>query len=296
MPDQTSVIGVTGATGEIGRRVAARLAARGIAPRLVVRDPSRLARLPDAEVVQIIDYGDPVSMRRALAGLRTLLLVSAKEAANRVQQHLSAIDAALAAGVERIVYLSFMSAAPQATFTFARDHFRTEERIRSAGVAFSFLRPSLYVDKVPLWVGSDGVIRGPAGDGRVTWVARDNIADVAAAVLTGRDYDGRTYDVSGPEALTLTETAEQLSRVVGRQITYQLETLEEARESRRPTGAPAFTIEGWVTSYAAIATGEMGIVSDSVARLAGHDPQSLPDFLAAHPESYHHLLPTPQRP
>jgi uncharacterized protein YbjT (DUF2867 family) len=285
-----STIGITGATGEIGGRVAARLADRGLAQRLIVRDPSRAPRLPAAEVVQVTDYGDAVSMRGAFDGLRNLFLVSAKESATRVQQHVSAVEAAVAARVERIVYLSFLSAAPDATFTFARDHFRTEERIQSAGVAFTFLRPCLYIDKVPLWVGSDGVIRGPAGNGRVAWVARDDIADVAAAVLTGGGQDGSTYDVTGPEALTLAEAADLLSRVTGRAISYQEETLEEARESRRPTGAPAFAIEGWVTSYAAIATGEMGIISDAVRRLTGHEPRSLRDYLDLNPESYRHLV------
>ena len=285
------MIGVTGATGAVGRRVASRLAEAGLAQRLVVRDPERAPRLPGVEVTQA-SYDDPSAMRSALSGVQTLFLVSAKEAFRRAKQHTVAVDAAVAAGVERIVYLSFLAAAPDATFTFARDHFHTEEHVRAAGVDHTFLRPSLYADLVPHWCGTDGVIRGPAGDGRVAWISRDDLADAAAAVLTAGDeeHHGRTYDVTGPEALTLAETAQALSIVTGRNVRYEKETLEEARASRSPSGAPDWEIEGWVTSYAAIATGEMDVVSTAVRDLTGHEPLSLPEYLRRHPESYRHLV------
>ncbi|HYM57650.1 MAG TPA: NmrA family NAD(P)-binding protein, partial [Solirubrobacteraceae bacterium] len=200
-----------------------------------------------------------------------------------------AVDAALAAGVRRIVYTSFLAAAPDATFTFARDHFHTEEHVRATGAAHTFLRSSLYLDYVPLFCGADGVIRGPAGEGRVAAVARDDIADVVTAVLTGDGHDGRTYDVTGREALTMAEMAERLGRAAGRPVAYEAETLEQARASRAPSGAPAWEIEGWVTSYAAIATGEMDVVSDTVRRVAGHEPQTLSEWLRRNPESYAHL-------
>jgi uncharacterized protein YbjT (DUF2867 family) len=123
----------------------------------------------------------------------------------------------------------------------------------------------------------------------VAAVARDDVADVAVAVLAGHGHDGETYDVTGPEALTLAEAAAELSRAAGRRVTYVEETLEEARASRAPTGAPAWEIEGWVTTYVAIATGELDVVSDTVMRLAGHAPRTLADYLREHPECYQHL-------
>lgn len=286
-----NLFGVTGATGELGGRVAARLAERGVTQRLVVRDPSRAPELPGAEVARASSYGDGEEMRRALEGVRTLFLVSAGEARDRLQQHFTAVDAAVAAGVERIVYLSFLSAAPDATFTFARDHFHTEEHVRSTGTRHAFLRPSMYLDYIPFFCSPDGVIQGPAGDGRLAPISRDDLADVAAVVLTedGR-HDGQTFEVTGPEPITLHDAAEQLSLVTGRTISYLEESVEEARASRAPSGAPDWEIEGWVTSYAAIAAGELDVVSDTVARLTGHRPQTLPEFLRQHPESFRHLL------
>jgi NAD(P)H dehydrogenase (quinone) len=280
---------VSGASGAVGGRVAARLASLGHSQILIVRDRGRAPNLLGAEAVQA-SYEHPQEMRRALAGVGTFFMVSGGEAADRVGQHINAIDAAVAAGVERIVYLSFINAAPDATFTFARDHWHTEEHVRAVGLRHTFLRNSMYIDFLPALAGTDGVIGGPAGDGRVGAVARDDIADVAVAVLLGDGHDGRTYDVTGPEAITLQEVAEELSRLTGRSITYNEETLEEAYQSRASYGAPAFEVEGWVTTYVAIAAGELEMVSDTVSKLTGHPPMTLTDFLRRHPESYRHLL------
>ncbi len=273
-------LAITGATGEVGRRVVTRLAERGVPMRLIARDPNRCPPV-DADIRVASSYLDTDAMRRALDGIETVFLVSGREDKDRLQHHFSAVDAARAAGVERIVYLSFLGASPNATFTLARQHWATEDRIRESGVRFSFLRSSLYADFVPYFTGADGVIRGPAGDGRVAWVARDDIADVVVAVLLTDGHDGATYDNTGPESLTMAETAEILGRVTGRSVSYYNETLEEAWESRRPTGAPDWEIEGWITSYQAIATGELDVVSDTVERVAGHPPQSLDAFLQA---------------
>jgi NAD(P)H dehydrogenase (quinone) len=196
----------------------------------------------------------------------------------------------VAAGVEHIVYLSFINATQEATVTFARDHRHTEEHVRAVGLRHTFLRNNMYLDFLPGLAGTDGVIRWPAGDGRIGAVARDDVADVAVAVLLGEGRDGQTYDVTGSEAITLQQAAEALSRVTGRDVTYRKETLEEAYGSRASFGAPDFEVEGWVTTYTAIAAGEMDVLSDTVVRLTGHAPITLADFLSRQPKIYRHLL------
>ena len=282
------IIAVTGVTGGLGGRVARRLAERGATQRLVVRDPARAPALAGSEVVTG-SYDDAEGLRRAFDGTRTLLMVSASEAPDRQRLHANVVDAAVAAGVERIVYTSFFGAAPDCTFTFGRDHWHAEEHIRASGLGYTFLRDNLYIDFLPLMAGPDGVIRGPAGDGRVAAVARDDIADVAAAVLLGGGHEGRSYDLTGPEALTLAEAAEELSRAAGRPIRYQAETLDEAYASRASYGAPGWEVDGWVTTYVAIANGDLDQVSGDVAAVAGHPPVRLAEFLRSNPESYRHL-------
>lgn len=282
-------LAVTGSTGEVGGRVARRLASKGIAQRLVVRDPDKAPVLTGGVAVGASSYGNASAMASALEGATTLFFVSGRETEDRLQQHLAAVDAARDAGVERIVYLSFLGAAPTATFTLARQHFATEEHIRASGASFTFLRSSLYADFVPYFTGRDGVIRGPAGGGRVAWVTRDDIADVAVAVLLSDGHEARTYEMTGPEAFSMATTAEILTRVTGRPIAYHAETTEEAWASRRPSGAPDWEIEGWITSYAAVGTGEMDVVTDAVEEVTGHPPQALEPFLRAHPELWDHL-------
>jgi uncharacterized protein YbjT (DUF2867 family) len=273
------MLAVTGATGEVGRRLAARLADCDQQQRLIVRDAARAPALTGAEAVEFGGYDDTPGMRAAFAGVETLFLVSAREAENRVEQHRTAIDAAVAAGVARIVYLSFIGAAADATFTFARDHFHTEQHIRSSGVAFTFSRQNLYMDLIPLLAGEDGVIRGPAGDGRLAPVLRDDVADALAALMTETGHEGMTYELTGPDALTLGELARELTTLGPRPVTYHDETLEEARASRAGYGAPAWEVEGWISTYTAIAAGEMDVVTDHVARLTGRPPVSVREFL-----------------
>jgi NAD(P)H dehydrogenase (quinone) len=284
------LIAVTGATGELGGRVARRLAERGLAQRLVVRDPSRAPDLEGSEVAQASNYEAREEMEAALRGAQTLFLASGEEARNRVDQHKAAVDAAKAAGVERIVYLSFFGASPDAAFTFARDHFHTEEHIKASGLSYAFSRDNIYLDFVPFFAGPDGAIRGPGGDGRVAVVTRDDIADVVVELITNPDRDGQAYEVSGGEAFTLAEAAERLGNAIGRKITYVDETMEEAWASRRPSGHPEWEIEGWITTYVAIAKGELEQVTSTAKDLTGHEPQRLEEFLENHPESYEHLL------
>ena len=284
------LIAVTGSTGEVGGRVARRLAERGLEQRLVVRDPSRAPGLEGAEVRQASNYEARDEMEAALRGARTLFLASGEEARNRVEQHKAAVDAAKAAGVERIVYLSFYGARPDSAFTFGRDHFHTEEHIKASGLSYAFSRDNIYLDFVPFFAGADGAIRGPGGNGRFAPVARDDIADVLVELLTNPDRDGRAYEVAGDEAYTLAEAAERLGRAIGREITYVDETMEEAWASRRPSGEEDWVIEGWITTYVAIAKGELAEPTTTVKDLTGHDPQRLEELLERQPESYAHLL------
>jgi len=141
------------------------------------------------------------------------------------------------------------------------------------------LRDNFYADFVPLMVGEDGAIRGPAGDGRASVVARDDVADVAVRVLLeGGQHDGQTYGLTGPEALSLHEMAALLS-TPDRPVTYVNETLEEAYASRAVYGAPDWQVDAWVSTYTAIARGDAEVVTGDVERVTGQPARSLADLL-----------------
>ena len=274
-------IAVTGSTGQLGGRVARRLAELGVDQRLLVRDAARAPALPGSHVATA-DYRDRAAVRAALSGIHTLLMVSASETADRVERHLAFLDEAVEAGVQRIVYVSFFGASATATFTLARDHWATEEHLRSTGLAHTILRDNLYADFTPFMIGSDGSIRGPAGDGRAAVVAQDDIAEVAATILTSSGaYDGRTLNLTGPDALTMNEIAAILSDHLDRSVSYIPETIEEAYESRASYGAPPWQIDAWVSTYTAIAAGELAGVSEDIAEVTRHPPMALQQVLAA---------------
>ncbi|GID26217.1 SDR family oxidoreductase [Paractinoplanes brasiliensis] len=271
------LIVISGATGHLGGRVARRMTGP---MRLLVRDAGRAPDIGGAELA-VADYRDTDAVARALEGADTVLMVSASESPDRVDVHRGFVDAAVAAGVGHLVYTSFVGASPDATFTLARDHWATEQHVRDSGPAFTFLRDNLYADFLPFLVGDDGVIRGPVGDGRAAVVAQDDIADAITAVLQAPEaHAGRTYDLTGPAALTLAEVAETISTSTGRPVRFHNESVPEAYASRSSYGAPDWQVEAWVSTYTAIAAGELAHVSTAVEDLTGHPATSLADLLA----------------
>lgn len=264
------LIGITGSTGRVGSRVARALADRGVSQRLLVRD---LAKAPAFAESVLSSYDEPAG----LAGVDTLFMVSAAEHPDRVGQHLRFLDAAAEAGVARIVYTSYLGAAPDAAFSLARHHWATEEHLRGLGIPFVALRDSLYADFLPLMRGADGVIRGPAGEGRFAPVAIDDVAACAVAALLDPTVTG-AHELTGPTLMTMSAAAAVLS-AHGMPTRFEDETVEEAYASRASYGAPDWEVEGWVTSYLAIRDGSLDRVTDGVRQLSGREPKSLEDLL-----------------
>ena len=277
-------IAITGATGKVGGE-AARLLSGGDGGtahelRLLVRSPRRVPRILGAEVFQA-EYSERLVCQDAFEGADALLLVSAGESADRLAQHRSVIGAAVDAGVGHVVYTSFLGAAADAEFTLARDHAATEEMLRESGLAWTFLRDSFYADVLLDFAGPDRVIRGPGGEGRCGFVARADVAAVAARILAKpAPWAGRTLDLTGPAALSLAEAAAIMTQARGEQYRYVDETLEEARASRAPYGAPDWQVEAWISTYTAIASGALDVVTADVESVLGRAPLGLAEVAA----------------
>lgn len=267
---------VTGATGRIGGQVARLLAsAPGIELLMVGRSLHRAPQLEGVATARA-EFSDAEACRAAFAGADALLLVSAGEAEDRLFQHRTAIDAAVAAGVGHVLYTSFLGAGAGAEFTLARDHAATEEMLRGSGLAWTFLRDSFYADVLLDFAGEDRVIRGPGGTGRCAFVARRDVAEVAARIL--RDpapWTGRTLELTGPVSMSLAEATLLMTRARGEEYEYVDETLAEARASRAPYGAPDWQVDAWISTYTAIASGALDVVGDGVQEVLGREPTAL---------------------
>lgn len=272
-------LAVTGSTGKLGGQVARLLSAAGVKQRLLARTPRKAPPL-DGSTVLAAAYENTSATRTAMAGASTVFMVSAAESRDRLDQQCDFVDAAVAAGVHHLIYVSFVAAAQDAVFTLARDHYATEEYIRASGLGYTFLRDNFYADFMSDTVGADGVIRGPAGDGRVALVARADVARTAAVILQNpRAHLGATYDLTGPEALNFTQIAQILSTVGQRQVSFHDETIEEAYASRAEYGAPKWQVDACVSTYSAIAAGAMENVSGDIERITGVAPLSLEQLL-----------------
>ncbi|WP_413316752.1 NAD(P)H-binding protein [Agrococcus sp. 1P02AA] len=276
---QLPALAITGATGTIGRLTAEELARGGAALRLLARDSARAPQLPRAAIMPCT-YCDDQLARAALVGVRTLLMVSVNDEPQWLEQQLGFVTAAADAGVEHIVYLSAQGASANSTFTFGRSHFATEEAIRATGMAWTILRSSFSLDFLAVLPDADDTVRGPARDGRVAAVAKLDVARAAAAVL--RDpaaHAGRTYELTGPEALSFDEIAATLTAATGRRIRYVDETVEEGRRWRAAGDAREMHVEASLSTYTAIAAGEHARVSGDIERLTGRPPIPLEELV-----------------
>lgn len=216
-------IAVTGATGQLGRLVIARLKETVPASGIVAlaRSPAKAADL--GVEAREADYGNPDALARALAGVDTLLLISSNEIGQRAAQHRNVVNAAKAAGVGRIVYTSLLH-ADRSPLSLAEEHRATEADIKASGIPFTILRNGWYTENHTGSVGAalaGGAFIGSAGDGRISSATRADYADAAVAVLTGSGHEGKTYELAGDEAVTLADLAAEISRQSGKDIPYR---------------------------------------------------------------------------
>lgn len=271
---------VTGATGALGSRVARRLAERGVPQLLVGRDLERLPELPGAQHRGPAAYADESAMRAALEGASTLVLVSGRPTGRRLEEHATVVRAASEAGVQRVLYVSLLGAAPDATYRNARDHWLTEQFLASEPIRHTVVRAGIYASTPAALADDELVVRGPGGSGRAAFVAHEDIAAVITALIVDDDggHDGAVLEVTGPEALTLEEEIGQIAVASGRPYRYVAETPEEAFTRRLRLGLPGEQIEAWISWYLAIAHGGLSTVTDVVPRLTGSPATPVADI------------------
>lgn len=284
-------LAITGSSGDIGGMVARHLSTRGlplILPLILpLRDPAKAPNLTNCEARRFA-YGDLELAKQALNGVDVLFMVSAAESPMREQEHLTLVQAASEAGVKRIVYLSFAQAALDSTFTLARTHAVTENAIRQTNMRYTFLRDNFYSEMMATIANADGIIAGPADDGRVACVSQRDVAQAAANVIANiacgnHHHDNQIYTLTGSQSLSFAEIAAVLTEITGKPHCYHNETVEEAFASRKAEypDTPDWQIEAWVSTYIAIAKGELATVSDDLSQLLGRAPLSFEDVVKA---------------
>ncbi|MCB5015836.1 SDR family oxidoreductase [Streptococcus mutans] len=269
------MIGITGVTGKLGSKVAQLISEQGISARHLARNPQRAALYDNAELVQAA-FENSLETVEALKGIDVLLMVSASESPNRLQQHFAFLDAAHEAGVKHIVYTSFYNAATEATFTLARDHAKTEKYIKERGFTYTFLRDNFYLDFFLDLCLNNGEIRGPAGNGKVSAVARQDVSEAATTILAKPDkWKNQLLNMTGPADLSMADIVHFVSEQKGEIIPYIDESIEEAYASRKAWPAQDWEYDAWVSTYTAIKEGKQAGVSSDIERVLGRPATSL---------------------
>jgi NAD(P)H dehydrogenase (quinone) len=280
-------IAVTGASGKLGGATIRFLLERQVAPNsivAVVRDPAKVAELA-ARGVQVRrgDYTDPQSLESAFRGADKLLFISTSALGEeRMLHHRNVVNAARAAAVGHIIYTSAIKPAADAKFAASPGHYHTEALVRESGIPYTFFRNNLYLDLVPLMFGEalqTGTLVHNGGNGRIGFVAREDIAYGLAAALTQGEHKNREYAITAVAPYSLNDVASALSKVGGKSVTYKALSTEEFRKTLEAKGVPAPIIGMSVGIGEAIRAGEFDAGSTDLQRLMGRAPVTLEAFL-----------------
>jgi uncharacterized protein YbjT (DUF2867 family) len=266
---------ITGATGDVGARVAELLLQKGIRPRIFVRDAikaqSRFGNLVD---VCTGDLADEASLRTAMDGVDSLFLLNSGLRIPELDA--LAARAAKVAGVTHIVKLSSIDV--EQSLAIGAWHELGEAAIRESGIPFTFVRPGGFMSNLFAWapsIKSEGLIRSSTGEGRRAFIHSSDIAAVAAQALMTRDYRGESISITGPEALTFAEIAEKIGAAIGKIIRFEPISDEEAARRFAEHEESAEVTEAHGALWRAIRKGRLGMVTGEVERILGRKPITL---------------------
>lgn len=281
-------IAITGATGNYGYAVIEALIKKGVDKKsiyAIARDKIK-AKLLAAFGINVVigDYNDYQSMINAFSGIDKLLFVSSGEMKNRAVQHKQVVKAAKKAGVKHILYTSQIHETddPKSPMKFVmKSHLATEIAIMKSGMYYTILRNGLYLDMLPLFLGKNVIENGiylPAGNGKIAFTLRNEMAEVAANILNSEGHKNKIYDVSG-KGVSFLEIAAMIYHITNKNITYVSPDIETFIKTAIGSGIPkeyAKMIGGF--SLAA-QQGELAGVNSKMEMLLERKPTSVEDFL-----------------
>ena len=275
------MIVITGASGQLGRLVIDRLLSQGVAPgRIVaaVRTPAKAADLAArGVVVREGDYTRPDTLTKAFAGAERVLLISSNDLGDRVPQHRAVIDAAKAVGARQLVYTSVLH-ADRSPLGLAGEHRETEALIQASGLTHVLLRNGWYVENylaaLPMAL-KRGAFLGSAREGRISWAARADYADAAAAVLARPIGGNETFELAGDRGDTLTELAAEVARQSGQSVAYKDLPRADYERVLLDAGLPAPLAELLAESDEKAAEGALQDDGGALARLIGRPTTTL---------------------
>src|SRR5258706_9431410 len=289
---------VTGATGMTGSELVRRLSAKGVRVRGLTRNVAKaaaLAALPNVEIVEG-DMENPETLSSSLQGVERAMLISSSDA-RMLQVQSNFIEAAQKARVKYVVKLSGIMPELDSPFRYARMHGEIEKRLESSGMAFTHLRAgeffTAYFRRVPLIVAK-GLLVLPMENGRIASIDVGDLAEVASTVLPNAGHEGKTYPITGPEALSMAEVAEKLSVVTGKPIQYVNVSPEEAKNANLANGMPPYVADSLFELFAERRNGKESQVSSVIPTIFGWQATRFDEFAARNAAIFRGEQPAPR--
>ena len=272
---------VTGATGRTSSEVLRALLAKGEQVRALVRDPQTAGAIqgPGVELVAG-DLEKPETWDAASQGVEKVFLLS-PEGPQMAELHGKFADAAKRAGVRHLVRMSMLVSNPDSPLVIAKWHGEADQSVANSGIPYTIIRPAPFMQIIlgsATMIASDDMFSGAQGEGKVGVIDTRDIGNVVATILTSDGHEGKTYPLTGPEALSMGELAGKLSAVLGKEVKYVNVSQEKAKADLMAMGMPDWMADGWVAIAMMISSGAANMVTPMVQEVTGKDPRSFDQF------------------
>ncbi|WP_187435116.1 SDR family oxidoreductase [Bradyrhizobium cytisi] len=272
---------VTGGTGAIGSELLRLLSQAGIPARVLSRSPNKTQNLPGITWV-VGDLARPETLATAFEDAKSLFLLTHYYEDMVELQH-NAIVAARTAGVEHVVKVSAFAATDHSKAPIGQWHYQIEKELEDSRMAWTMLQPHHFMTNLVAqaeYVIKEGTIYSPSGDGKIPYVDPRDVAAVAFVTLTQPGHFGKTYVVTGSEAISYREASEIIGATIGKKLRFVDETPEQARARRIREGVPPAVIES-VLAIGAYqrAGGKTVTITNTVAELTGRPPRTVAEFV-----------------
>ncbi len=279
------MIGLTGANGELGRRIVEALADAGAGEMVLGTRSGVCAHAPEAAEVRAVDFSDPAGTRRAFEGIDELLLISTgADVEEGIRQHRVAIDAAVDAGVRRIVYTSFIDCAADSPFPTAHVHAATEAYLAETGIAHLNLRDGQYMDRfvefAPGAAAAGELVLPIAPEAGASFICRDDLAAFAARALLSPSLLG-TLTPTGTRVVSYAEATAAMAAATGSEIRFVECEADEYHRLLLSDGWSAWKADSYTRFFEAVGQGRTSAVTGDFAALMGREPRGLEEFVAA---------------
>jgi NAD(P)H dehydrogenase (quinone) len=278
---------VTGATGGLGHETIDCLLTTTPATEIaaLVRDANKATDLARRGVdVRQADYLDYPALVQAFQGIEKMLLVSAVAFTDRLSQHRNVIDAAKEAGVKHLFYTSIQRDSSFVMPEVTESDLATEAYLKASGLVYTILKNGYYFEGLGYLIGNEvpeAELRVPAGEGKIAFVKRTELAAATAALLTSEGHDNQEYTLTGSEAYSFHDVARELSALAGRPITYQSSEPAPYIAQKVAAGFPDFVATFFAQWADAARHGMLAGTHNTVERLLGRKPMSLREYLKA---------------